>query len=96
MGENKIFSIEDKKSENSEDNLNEKENKNNFDKESSFKDISLKKKFRLSDFLAEKIITSVAFLSIAIILLIFIFVFRESLPIFYSEENNLSKNELNR
>jgi phosphate transport system permease protein len=43
---------------------------------------SLKKKFRLSEFLSEKIITSVAFLSIAVIILIFIFVFRESLPAF--------------
>ena len=48
----------------------------NFSKE------SLKKQFRLSEFLAEKIISSVAFLSIAIILLIFVFVFKESLPIF--------------
>jgi phosphate transport system permease protein len=43
---------------------------------------SLKKQFRLSEFLAEKIISSVAFLSIAIIFLIFIFVFKESLPLF--------------
>lgn len=48
----------------------------NFSKE------SLKKQFRLSEFLAEKMISSVAFLSIAIILLIFVFVFKESLPIF--------------
>ena len=43
---------------------------------------SLKKKFRLSEFLSEKIITGVAFLSIAIIVLIFFFVFREAAPIF--------------
>jgi len=43
---------------------------------------NLKKKFRLSEFLSEKIITGVAFLSIAIIFLIFLFVFKESLPIF--------------
>lgn len=47
---------------------------------------SLRKKFRLSEFLSEKIITSVAFLSIAIIVLIFVFVFRESLPIFKSHK----------
>ena len=47
---------------------------------------SLKKKFRLSEFLSEKIITGVAFLSIAIIVLIFFFVFRESLPIFYHKK----------
>lgn len=47
---------------------------------------SLKKQFRLSEFLAEKIISSVAFLSIAIIFLIFIFVFKESLPLFSTTE----------
>lgn len=51
-------------------------NKQTFTKE------SLKKQFRLSEFLAEKVISSVAFLSIAIIFLIFIFVFKESLPLF--------------
>lgn len=45
-----------------------------------------RKKFRLSDFLAEKIIKGVAFLSITIIVLIFVFVFRESLPIFASKK----------
>jgi phosphate transport system permease protein len=40
------------------------------------------KKFRWSDYLAEKVIKGVAFLSITIVALIFIFVFRESLPIF--------------
>jgi len=43
---------------------------------------SLKKKVRLSEFLSEKIITGVAFLSIAIIALIFFFVFKEAAPIF--------------
>jgi phosphate transport system permease protein len=42
----------------------------------------VKKQFRLSDWLAEKIIKSVAFMSIAFVILIFIFVFRETLPIF--------------
>jgi len=45
---------------------------------------SLRKKFRFSEFFAEKLITSVAFLSIALIILIFFFVFRESLPAFKS------------
>ncbi len=68
---------------------------NNFTKE------SLKKQFRLSEFLAEKIISSVAYLSVAIIVLIFVFVFKESLPIFnfsasgkaameHSKESNLA------
>jgi phosphate transport system permease protein len=41
-----------------------------------------RKKFRFSDWLAEKVIKGVAFLSIAVVILIFIFVFRESFPIF--------------
>ena len=44
------------------------------------------KKFRWSDYLAEKIIKGVAFLSITIVVLIFAFVFRESLPIFKTEK----------
>jgi len=45
-----------------------------------------RKKFRWSDYLAEKVIKGVAFLSITIVALIFIFVFRESLPIFKTEK----------
>lgn len=52
---------------------------------------SLKKRFRLSEFLSEKIITSVAFLSIAIIILIFFFVFRETLPIFKSQSAEVAQ-----
>lgn len=48
------------------------------------------KKFRLSDYLAERIIKGVAFLSITIIVLIFIFVFREALPIFASQKTSTS------
>ncbi len=47
---------------------------------------SLKKKFRWSEFLSEKIITGVAFLSITIIILIFFFVFKETLPIFHQKK----------
>lgn len=54
---------------------------------------SLKKKFRLSEFLSEKIITGVAFLSITIIVLIFFFVFKESLPIFFSKDKEALKIE---
>ena len=46
------------------------------------------KKFRLSDYLAEKVIKGVAFLSITIIVLIFVFVFRESVPIFASAKTS--------
>jgi phosphate transport system permease protein len=55
---------------------------------------NLKKQFRLSEFLAEKIISSVAYLSIAIIVLIFIFVFKESLPIFNFGKSNEVKTEV--
>lgn len=41
-----------------------------------------RKKFRVGDYLAEKLIKGVAFLSITIIVLIFVFVFREAFPIF--------------
>jgi phosphate transport system permease protein len=41
-----------------------------------------KKRFRFSDWFAEKFIKSIAFLSIAFVILIFVFVFREAFPIF--------------
>ncbi len=46
-----------------------------------------RKKFRFSDWLAEKVIKGVAFLSIAVVILIFIFVFREAFPIFRINSN---------
>ena len=55
---------------------------------------SLKKQFRLSEFLAEKFISSIAFLSIAIIFLIFVFVFKESLPLFNFAKNAKAKTEI--
>ncbi len=51
------------------------------------------KQFRWSDFIAEKIIKSVAFMSITIIVLIFFFVFRESFPIFNLNEKSKPKTE---
>ena len=42
----------------------------------------LKKQFRFNDWLAEKVIKTIAFMSITIVILIFVFVFRETLPIF--------------
>jgi phosphate transport system permease protein len=53
-----------------------------------------KKRFRFSDWLAEKIIKAVAFLSIAVVILIFIFVFREALPIFKMDKNGASATEV--
>lgn len=64
------------------------QNKQTFTKE------SLKKQFRLSEFLAEKVISSVAFLSIAIIFLIFIFVFKESLPLFSFNDKAKANTEI--
>ncbi|MFH1161170.1 MAG: phosphate ABC transporter permease subunit PstC [bacterium] len=55
-------------------------------KQYTFTRESLKKRFRLSEFLSEKIIAGFAFLSIAIIILIFLFVFRETYPVFMSKE----------
>ena len=52
-------------------------------KKSNFTKESLKKQFRFSEFIAEKIISSIAFLCIAMIVLIFVFVFKESLPLFH-------------
>jgi phosphate transport system permease protein len=62
-----------------------KKNKESGNQSSDLIDIT-QKKFRWSDYLAEKIIKGTAFLSITIVVLIFIFVFRESLPIFKSEK----------
>ena len=61
---------------------------------SDFSKESLKKQFRLSEFLAEKIISSVAYMSIAVIVLIFIFVFKEALPIFNFSKNAKANTEI--
>jgi phosphate transport system permease protein len=51
-----------------------------------------RKKFRFSDWFAEKAIKGVAFLSIAVVVLIFIFVFREAFPIFRIDKSNTESN----
>ena len=53
-----------------------------------------RKRFRFSDWFAEKAIKSVAFLSIAIVILIFIFVFREAFPIFKIDQNQQVTTEI--
>jgi phosphate transport system permease protein len=53
-----------------------------------------KKKFRFSDWFAEKVIKAVAFLSIAVVILIFIFVFREAFPIFKMDKKEAVSTEL--
>lgn len=54
---------------------------------------SLRRKFRLGEFFAEYIIKGVAFSSFAIIILIFVFVFKETLPIFSPQEQTATKKE---
>ena len=53
-----------------------------------------KKKFRFSDWFAEKVIKAVAFLSIAVVILIFIFVFREAFPIFRMDKKEAPNKEV--
>ncbi|HEX7493668.1 MAG TPA: phosphate ABC transporter permease subunit PstC [Bacteroidales bacterium] len=53
-----------------------------------------KKKFRFSDWFAEKVIKAVAFLSIAVVILIFIFVFREAFPIFKMDKTTAAATEV--
>ncbi|MCX6255687.1 MAG: phosphate ABC transporter permease subunit PstC [Bacteroidia bacterium] len=53
-----------------------------------------KKKFRFSDWVAEKVIKAVAFLSIAVVILIFIFVFREAFPVFKMDRKVAVSTEL--
>jgi ABC-type phosphate transport system permease subunit len=45
------------------------------------------KQFRFSDWFAGKLIKTVSFFSIAFVILIFLFVFRETLPMFSSRNN---------
>ena len=52
-----------------------------------------KKKFHFSDWFAEKVIKAVAFLSIAVVILIFIFVFREAFPIFKMDKKTAASTE---
>ena len=49
----------------------------------------LRKRFHVAEFLSEKIITGVAFVSLTTILMIFVFVFREALPILTSSDKNV-------
>jgi phosphate transport system permease protein len=52
-----------------------------------------KKRFRFSDWFAEKAIKAVAFLSIALVALIFVFVFREAFPVFRMDAVSKVTNE---
>jgi len=48
--------------------------------------VDLQKKLHISDLIAEKLITTIAFASLAAIVMIFIFIFREAAPIFFASE----------
>ncbi len=54
---------------------------------------SLSRKFRLGEFIAEKIINGVSFVSFTVIILIFVFVFKESLPVFFPKEKSANSSE---
>ena len=54
---------------------------------------SRRKKFYLSEFLAEYTIKSVAFISFTVIILIFVFVFREAIPVFFQKSESSSSEE---
>ena len=54
--------------------------------DSTFTQQILRRRFRWDEFLAEKVITLVAFVSLAAIVMIFVFVFREAAPIFFQQE----------
>jgi phosphate transport system permease protein len=58
------------------------------------KNNSLRRRFRPSEFIAEYIIKGVAFLSFAMTILIFVFVFKETLPIFSPQQETKVKQEL--
>jgi phosphate transport system permease protein len=53
-----------------------------------------KKRFRFSDWFAEIFIKSVAFMSIAFVILIFVFVFREAFPIFRMDVKEKASTEI--
>lgn len=53
---------------------------------SRFTKAGLAKRFRLDEFLAEKFVTGVALVSLVAIVLIFVFVFREAVPLFTKKE----------
>jgi phosphate transport system permease protein len=53
----------------------------------------LRKRFRFGEIFAEYFIKSVAFLSFAVIVLIFIFVFREAAPVFFHHEQSTASTE---
>ncbi len=54
---------------------------------------ALAKRFRWDEFFAEKFVTSVAFVSLAAILLIFVFVFKEAVPLFLPKKAHTAATE---
>ncbi len=60
------------------------------EKRTEFADSILKKQFRFTDWFAERVIKTIAFLSITIVILIFVFVFRETLPLFHLQKTEVT------
>ncbi len=60
----------------------------------SKKHMKLTRKLRVGEFLIEYFIKGVSFISFAVIILIFVFVFRETLPIFFPDEKAPQKKEI--
>jgi len=58
------------------------------------KENSLDRKFRLSEFISEKLIKGISFISFAVIILIFLFVFREASPILFPKDVKEKKVEV--
>lgn len=57
--------------------------------------LNLRKRFRIGEFIAENIIKGISFISFAVIILIFVFVFREAAPIFSpTKQTTTDKSEL--
>ena len=63
-------------------------NKQEFGKKTALSLSIRKKQFRFSDWFAEKLIKTVSFFSIAFVILIFLFVFRETLPLFSGKSDH--------
>jgi phosphate transport system permease protein len=63
-------------------------------KKNDFASLVLRKQFRFGDWFAERMIKVVAFMSITLVALIFIFVFRETLPVF--KQNTPASGGLNQ
>lgn len=58
---------------------------------SSFSAVGLRRRFRPVEFMAERFVSTVAMTSLAAIILIFVFVFREAAPLFFAKEQKTAE-----